>query len=146
MFHMLGRFAFTSSFSRRSSSGLSTGITRFGSCFCKSGPLKVFNISYQSIRYSQSEAATSVARSLIRRTDPGAVLRRCSATPHMGRCLPNHTLSVRGDLCTSSVASRLLAGCASRCVKPLGYSHVAVSLEYQVCGTPDEDLGYHARG
>ena len=39
MFHMLGRFAFTSSLSRRTSSGLSTGVTRFGSCFCKSGPL-----------------------------------------------------------------------------------------------------------
>src|SRR6266446_5737867 len=65
MFHILGRFAFTSSFSRRSSSGLSTGATRFGSCFCESGPLSIFVISYQSIQYSQFEAATLVlARSI----------------------------------------------------------------------------------
>jgi hypothetical protein len=33
---------------------------------------------------------------------------------HRGRCLPNHTLAVRGDLCAASVTSRLLAGGASR--------------------------------
>src|SRR6267142_586084 len=80
MFHMLGRFAFTSPLSRRSSSGLSMGATRFGSCFCNSGPLKIFVISYQFIHYSQFEASTLAARSLYRRTDPGGVLWRCSAT------------------------------------------------------------------
>src|SRR6516162_7605383 len=48
MFHMLGRFAFTSSFSRRSSPGFSTDTTRFGFCFCESGPLSVFMISHPS--------------------------------------------------------------------------------------------------
>src|SRR6516164_3200341 len=52
MFHMLGRFVFTSSFSRRSSLGSSTGETRFGSCLCKNGSLTAFTISYQSIHRS----------------------------------------------------------------------------------------------
>ena len=61
---MLGRFTFTSSFSRRSSPGLSKGLTRFGFWFCESVPLSIFVISYQSIHYSQFEAATLAARSI----------------------------------------------------------------------------------
>ena len=80
MFHMLGRFAFTSSFSRRSSPGLPTGETRFGSCCCENGPLSVFIISYQSIHYSQFKAATSTTRSPDSRTDPRTVPWRCSAS------------------------------------------------------------------
>src|SRR6202049_4211924 len=41
MFHILGRLVFTSSFSRRSSPGLRTGSTRFGSCCCERGLLNV---------------------------------------------------------------------------------------------------------
>ena len=52
MFHMLGRFVFTSSLPRRSSSGLSKGSNGFGFCFCESGPLSIVFISHQSIHYS----------------------------------------------------------------------------------------------
>src|SRR5258708_4877404 len=42
---MLGSFALTSSFSRRSSRGYPMGLSRFVLCFCESGPLNVFTIS-----------------------------------------------------------------------------------------------------
>src|SRR5437763_14931564 len=42
---MLGRFALTSSFSRRSSRGCPIGSTRFGFCCCETGPLNVFTIA-----------------------------------------------------------------------------------------------------
>ena len=41
----LGRFDFTSSFSRKSSPGFSMGSTPFGFCRCEIGPLNVFTIS-----------------------------------------------------------------------------------------------------
>src|ERR1700720_3967519 len=50
MFHILGRFVFTSSFSRRSSPGFRMGPTRFGFCCCERGLLIVFTISIPSIR------------------------------------------------------------------------------------------------
>ena len=50
MFHILGRFVFTSSFSRRSSPGFRMGPTRFGFCCCERGLLNVFTISIPSIR------------------------------------------------------------------------------------------------
>src|SRR5437588_1536768 len=42
---MLGRFALTSSLSRRSSRGCPVGSTRFGFCCCETGPLNVFTIA-----------------------------------------------------------------------------------------------------
>src|ERR1700730_6069929 len=50
MFHILGRFIFTSSFSRRSSPGFRMGPTRFGFCCCERGLLIVRTISIPSIR------------------------------------------------------------------------------------------------
>src|SRR5580700_1426778 len=50
MFHILGRFVLTSSFSRRSSPGFRMGPTRFGFCCCERGLLIVFTISMPSIR------------------------------------------------------------------------------------------------
>src|SRR6266480_2896925 len=44
MFHMLGRFALTSSFSSRSSRDCPMGSTRFGFC-CERGALNFFTIS-----------------------------------------------------------------------------------------------------
>src|ERR1700719_4582829 len=44
MLHMLGRFVFISSFSRRSRSGFRMGSTRFGFCCCERGLLSVFTI------------------------------------------------------------------------------------------------------
>src|SRR6516164_6508902 len=45
MLHMLGRFAFTSFFSRRSSAGSSKGSNGFGFCFWENGPLSIFVIN-----------------------------------------------------------------------------------------------------
>src|SRR5258708_37008028 len=47
MFHTLGRFAFTSFLSRRSSRGCPMGSPRFGFCCCERGLLSVFTISIQ---------------------------------------------------------------------------------------------------
>jgi hypothetical protein len=49
------------------------GSTGFGFRFCENGPLSIFVISYQSIHYSQFEAATLAARSPNPSTDSGAV-------------------------------------------------------------------------
>src|SRR5271166_5213808 len=46
MFHMLGRFAFTSSFSRRSSRGFRVGSRRFGFCCCDRDLPNVLIISH----------------------------------------------------------------------------------------------------
>src|SRR5713226_1171576 len=53
MFHMLGRFALTLSFSRRSSPGFSIGSARFGFGFCERASLSVFIISISIIRNSK---------------------------------------------------------------------------------------------
>ena len=91
MFHMLGRFVFTSSFSRRSSPGFSTGSNRFGFCCCERGLLNVSIISipiHPSI--IRNSNATSAARS------PHASVRsghRSLATfrnASYGSVLPNH--------------------------------------------------------
>src|ERR1700724_1381345 len=97
MFHMLGRFAFTSSFSRRSSSGLSTGETRFGSCFCENGLLSIFIISYQSIHYSQFEALRWLLPRSIAAPIRVPFPRECFASLIWVRHRPNHMLSERGD-------------------------------------------------
>src|SRR6266404_4314456 len=115
MFHMLGRFAFTSFFSRRSIFGSSKGLNGFGFCFCENGPLSIFVISYQSIHYSQFEATKLAARSPPRTPIRVPFPSDVPATPHMGPSSPNDTLSGRGDVgrLPPSVTSRLLAGFAS---------------------------------
>src|ERR1700719_651073 len=69
MFHILGRFVFTSSFSRRSSPGFRMGPTRFGFCCCERGLLIVFTISIPSIR--ALEISSSIFSLLARREDGG---------------------------------------------------------------------------
>src|SRR4029077_3313719 len=98
MFHMLGRFAFTSSLSRRSSSGLSMGTTRFGSCFCETVLLSIFIISHQSIHYSQLKLPPRLLPRPSQHPEPNRSLVMFRIT-HMGRCLPNHTLWERGGAC-----------------------------------------------
>src|SRR6266446_6085267 len=105
MFHMLGRFAFTSSLSRRSSSGVSTGATRFGSCFCESVLLSIFIISYQPIHYSQLKLPPRLLPRPSQHPEPNRSLAMFRIT-HMGRCLPNHTLSERGESARAGAAIR----------------------------------------
>src|ERR1700730_1507109 len=69
MFRILGRFVFTSSFSRRSSPGFRMGPTRFGFCCCETGLLIVFTISIPSIR--ALEISSSIFSLLARREDGG---------------------------------------------------------------------------
>src|SRR6267143_7169961 len=102
MFHMLGRFAFISSLSRRSSSGLSKGSNGFGFCFCETDPLSIFIISYQSIHYSQF-ASRYAGCSLAQTQRPT----RAMFLQHLiwGLSLPDHMLSDRGDICCLDGAS-----------------------------------------
>src|SRR6202022_474752 len=117
MFHILGRFTFISSCSRRSSSGLSKGSNGFGFCFCESSPLSIFVISHQSIHYSHLKPRRwLLARPIaapIRVPFPGDV-------PHYSYgsvlapiiCSRSEEISVAFP---ASVRSRLLAGGVSLC-------------------------------
>jgi hypothetical protein len=84
MFHMLRRFAFTSSLSRRSSPGFRVGPTRFGFCCCERGLLSVFTISvpiHPSFAIQSCRLGLSVAM---------------FHDTHMGPFLRNHTLAEPG--------------------------------------------------
>src|SRR5208282_2755298 len=78
MFHMLGRFALTSSFSRRSSRGFRVGSRRFGFCCCDRGLPNVLIISHPFHLLFAIKAVIAAAQSQHR---PRAVRWRCSVTP-----------------------------------------------------------------
>jgi hypothetical protein len=88
-FHILGRFAFTSSLSRRSCHGFRVGSRRFGFCCCKRGLLYVFIIS---IPIHPLFANQSCYLGCLL-----AQIQRGSAIPHMGPFSPNHMLPEAGD-------------------------------------------------
>src|SRR5437879_4551304 len=69
-------------------------------CLCETDPLSIFIISYQSIHYSQFEAATSAPRSPNSSTRSGYRSLAMFRITHMARCLPDHTLSERGPSAT----------------------------------------------
>src|SRR5438105_6176 len=88
MFHILGRFVFTSSFSRRSSPGFGVGPTRFGFCCCERGLLNVFTISvpiHPSFAIQSCRLGLSVAM---------------FHDTHMGPFLRNHMLAEPGGFRT----------------------------------------------
>src|SRR3954453_5274845 len=85
MFHMLGRFAFTSFFSSRSSRGFSTESFRFWFCCCDTVLPNAFTI-FIPTRPSFENQSCSVAPS-------GG----CSTNTYMGPFSPNHTLAESGD-------------------------------------------------
>src|SRR5260370_7289419 len=95
MFHMLGRFAFTSSFSRRSSPGFPMGSNRFGFCCCERGLL---NLAIISIPIHPLFAIQTLPRLLARPmpvSDPHTVPWRCSATLIWVRPRQSHALVKR---------------------------------------------------
>src|ERR1700730_17696966 len=85
MFHMLGRLALTSSFSRRSSPGFRMGPTRFGFCCCERGLLNVFTMSISIHGYSRFRAPPRLLPRLSQHPEPNrslAMFRRTHMGPH----------------------------------------------------------------
>src|SRR5271169_1546694 len=98
MFHMLGRFAFTSFFSRRSSRGFRVGSRRFGFCCCDRGLPNVLIISHPFHLLFAINAVIAAAQSQHRPARRSLAMFR-NPTPPVGSpfCVPQGRIVPVGD-------------------------------------------------
>ena len=135
---MLGRFAFTSSFSRRSSCGFRVGSRRFGFSCCERGPLGVFTKSIPIHPLFAIQSRALADPSILNRTVPwrGSVtLIWGPSSPQSPACMAKRFLSpLPPAACLLANAPVVFLGKAFATRLPLKAIHYGASCLFAVLG------------